>query len=55
LIYAAAGRNYAAAIPKNKEYRRLCNQWSTDDDKIKYWKKYLEPTVQPENTEPVAA
>jgi len=49
--YVASGRDYAAAIPKNKEYQRLSSRWSADDDRIKYWKKYLDQTVQPEGIE----
>lgn len=46
-IYVENARRLSAAIPKEKEYETLINNWGAPNDQISSWRKYLDPQVSP--------
>lgn len=45
--YVASGENYAATIPLAKDYHHLQADWPAGSKQIDWWKKYLDPRLQP--------
>lgn len=47
-VYVENSRRYSSAIPKAKEHEGLIRKWPHGDEQIDIWKKYLDPSVQPQ-------
>lgn len=49
--YIKEGQYFSADIPKVKTYRELQQKWASEGGQVVFWKKHLDPRLQPQSPE----